>query len=63
MTRGQSKKGKNKNKTRDLSQTPKQDIVEDGRDVEFAQEFADQADRKAQERSKAADQRANKHNK
>ncbi|MCT8136921.1 YfhD family protein [Anaerobacillus sp. CMMVII] len=36
------------------------DFVSDGRDIEFSQELADQDDLEAQERSKAADQRAKK---
>ncbi|QHE52397.1 YfhD family protein [Pontibacillus sp. HMF3514] len=61
MTRGQSKKGADKTKSR-LPQTPKKDIVEDGQDVEFSQEFADQDDLKAQQREKEADQRAAQRN-
>lgn len=60
MTRGQSKKHKEKNDAK-LSQTPAKDIVEDGRDVEFASEFADQEDREAQKRANAADERAKQH--
>lgn len=59
MTRGQSKKGGDKNKAR-LPQTPQKDIVEDGEDVEFSQEFADQDDLNAQQREKEADERAAK---
>lgn len=56
MTRGQSRnKGKRKSS---LSQTPEKDIVRDGRDIEFSQEFADLDDREALERSKEADRRA-----
>jgi hypothetical protein len=44
-----------------LSQTPKKDnIVPDGRDIEFSRELADHDDIEAQERSKAADRRAKK---
>ncbi|OIJ17281.1 YfhD family protein [Anaerobacillus alkalilacustris] len=37
-----------------------QEIISDGRDIEFSQEFADQDDLEAQERSQAADNRAKK---
>lgn len=40
-----------------LAQTPKSNI-KDGNDVEFAEEFADHADKEAQERSQAAEKRA-----
>ncbi|ASN03517.1 YfhD family protein [Virgibacillus necropolis] len=48
-------KGRNR-----LAQTPKSNLKTDGRDVEFIEEFADNADKEAQERSQAADQRAKK---
>ncbi|KGX91993.1 hypothetical protein N781_02905 [Pontibacillus halophilus JSM 076056 = DSM 19796] len=58
MTRGQSRnKGKDK---RNLSQTPDVEILEEGIDVEYETEFADDADLKAQERAKAADERAHR---
>ncbi|OIJ14019.1 YfhD family protein [Anaerobacillus arseniciselenatis] len=37
-----------------------QEVVSDGRDIEFSQELADQDDIEAQERSQAADRRAKK---
>ncbi|MEN1968126.1 YfhD family protein [Lentibacillus sp. N15] len=40
-----------------LAQTPKNDLKSDGIDVEFAEAFADEADKEAQVRSKAADKR------
>lgn len=39
-----------------LAQTPKNQIS-DGKDVEFAEEFADNKDKEAQARSRAADKR------
>ncbi|GAB3797439.1 YfhD family protein [Virgibacillus kimchii] len=42
-----------------LSQTPKNQ-KSDGRDIEFAEEFADHEDKEAQARSRAADKRAKK---
>lgn len=58
MTRGQSKKGKHKDKTH-LPQTPKNQKIEpDGLDIEFSQELADHEDIEAQARAKAADDRA-----
>ncbi|WP_100012282.1 YfhD family protein [Lentibacillus sediminis] len=40
-----------------MAQTPKNQL-RDGEDVEYAEEFADHADREAQARSRAADARA-----
>ncbi|OEH92692.1 YfhD family protein [Bacillus solimangrovi] len=57
MTRGQSKNRKGRNQT-SLPQTPESNTIPDGRDIEFSQELADEADLKAQERSNAADARA-----
>ncbi|MFN7252846.1 MAG: YfhD family protein [Anaerobacillus sp.] len=37
-----------------------EEVVSDGRDIEFSQELADQDDLEAQERSRAADARAKK---
>jgi hypothetical protein len=51
-------KNRDKNST-SLPQTPSYaKLPSDGRDVEFAQEFADQDDLQAQARSNAADARA-----
>ncbi|WP_068676301.1 YfhD family protein [Oceanobacillus sp. Castelsardo] len=47
----------NSNSKNFLAQTPKNQIL-DGHDIEFSQELADADDVKAQERSKAAHQRA-----
>ncbi|WP_390274620.1 YfhD family protein [Virgibacillus xinjiangensis] len=47
----------NKKKNNFLAQTPKNQ-VSDGRDIEFAEEFADTADKVAQQRSREADRRA-----
>ncbi|WP_456276735.1 YfhD family protein [Bacillus sp. AK128] len=53
---GHSNRDKN---TASLPQTPSYaKLPSDGRDIEFAQEFADQDDLQAQARSKAADERA-----
>ncbi len=53
---GQAARDKNK---QSLPQTPSYaKLSSDGRDIEFSQEFADNDDVKAQERSKAADARA-----
>ncbi|MFC2947490.1 YfhD family protein [Virgibacillus sediminis] len=49
----------NKRKNNFLSQTPKNQIS-DGRDIEFAEEFADTDDKVAQQRSREADLRAKK---
>ena len=46
-------KGKNH-----LAQTPKSNIKSDVQDVEFVEEFADNEDKEAQARSKAAEERA-----
>ncbi|MBP2079288.1 YfhD family protein [Oceanobacillus polygoni] len=46
-----------KRKNNYLAQTPKNQKT-DGIDVEFSDEFADDADREAQARSRAADKRA-----
>lgn len=62
MTRGQSKKGADKTKAR-LAQTPENQLKKHGEDVEFSQEFADHDDMEAQERAKAADERAQQRNK
>ncbi|WLR52664.1 YfhD family protein [Bacillus tianshenii] len=59
MTRGQSKKGQHKDKAK-LAQTPKNQIIPDGQDIEFSQEIADQDDFEAQQRSEAANARAQK---
>ncbi|MCP3028225.1 YfhD family protein [Halobacillus sp. A5] len=48
----------NARKKQKLSQTPKQE-KNDGLDVEFAQDMADQDDIEAMKRSEAADRRAN----
>ncbi|MBP1968433.1 hypothetical protein J2Z83_000525 [Virgibacillus natechei] len=47
----------NKAKNSFLAQTPKSQL-KDGKDVEFAEEFADHEDKEAQSRSRAADKRA-----
>ncbi len=53
---GHATRDKNK---QSLPQTPSYaKLPSDGRDIEFAQEFADQDDLNAQELSKAADARA-----
>ncbi|MYL32890.1 YfhD family protein [Pontibacillus yanchengensis] len=57
MTRGQSKKNKAKDDAK-LSQTPEKDIIRDGRDVEYKEEFADENDIEAKERAEEADHRA-----
>ncbi|MRG85821.1 YfhD family protein [Salinibacillus xinjiangensis] len=57
MGRAQSQKPRDKNQAK-LPQTPRRDIVPDGRDIEFAQEFADHDDLEAQKRSREADARA-----
>lgn len=49
----------NKAKNSFLAQTPKSQL-KDGKDVEFAEEFADNEDKEAQARSRAADKRAKK---
>ncbi|MBY7142173.1 YfhD family protein [Virgibacillus sp. NKC19-3] len=49
----------NKAKNSFLAQTPKRQLT-DGKDVEFAEEFADHADKEAQARSRVADKRAKK---
>ncbi|MBB6452317.1 hypothetical protein HNQ94_000762 [Salirhabdus euzebyi] len=48
---------RDKNKA-DLPQTPRREIVSDGRDIEFSLELADNEDLEALERSRAADRRA-----
>ena len=54
MGRDEHRKMKNSR----LAQTPKQQIKDtDGIDVEFSEELADEDDRKAMERSKAAERR------
>ncbi len=57
MGRGQKQHARDKNKA-SLPQTPKREIVSDGRDIEFSQELADRDDIVAQERAKQADARA-----
>ncbi|GAB3046340.1 YfhD family protein [Virgibacillus ainsalahensis] len=47
----------NKSKNSFLAQTPKNQLT-DGKDVEFAEEFADHDDKEAQSRSRAAEKRA-----
>ena len=54
---GMGRDDHNKSKNNVLAQTPKQQLVTDGIDVEFLEEFADEHDKVAQARSKAADQR------
>lgn len=49
----------NKAKNSFLAQTPKSQL-KDGRDVEYAEEFADHDDKEAQARSRSADKRAKK---
>lgn len=49
----------NKAKNSYLAQTPKKQLT-DGKDVEFAAEFADHEDKEAQARSRAADKRTKK---
>ncbi|UJL46843.1 YfhD family protein [Virgibacillus sp. NKC19-16] len=49
----------NKAKNSFLAQTPKRQLT-DGKDVEFAEEFADHEDKEAQARSRAADKRVRK---
>ncbi|KYD11375.1 YfhD family protein [Heyndrickxia sporothermodurans] len=56
MGRAHKQKTRDKNKAK-LPQVPK-NLKSDGKDVEFSQELADQADLEAQARSKAAEQRA-----
>lgn len=57
MGRDEHRKMKNSR----LAQTPKTQIKDnDGIDVEFSEEFADEDDRRAQARSRAADQRVKK---
>lgn len=57
MARGhQNHKNRDKNKQK-LPQTPDNQKVSDGRDIEFAEELADANDLEAQKRSQAADQR------
>jgi hypothetical protein len=61
MGRMHSQKTRDKNKST-LPQVPK-NLKTDGKDVEFSQELADQADLEAQSRSNAANQRVIKKNK
>ncbi|MFD2704566.1 YfhD family protein [Salibacterium lacus] len=60
MTRGQTRNNQHKSKAK-LSQTPQKDIKQDGIDVEFSEETADLEDKESQQRSRAADQRAQQH--
>ncbi|MBM7551288.1 YfhD family protein [Thalassobacillus pellis] len=57
MGRDDRRKANGKNDA-SLPQTPKYEKDSDGIDVEFSRELADQQDREAQERAKAADERA-----
>ncbi len=56
-SRGQRSRDKNKGS---LPQVPK-NMKSDGKDIEFSQEMADQADLEAQARANAASQRVRKH--
>ncbi|WP_188455991.1 YfhD family protein [Virgibacillus oceani] len=55
---GRDEHNHTKGKRSKLQQTPKYEKQSDGRDIEFSEEFADQEDKEAQARSKAADKRA-----
>ncbi|MCJ8009146.1 YfhD family protein [Lederbergia wuyishanensis] len=60
MGRDDRRSARDKNKQK-LPQVPK-NMKSDGRDVEFSEELADQDDKVAMERSKAADKRAKENN-